>query len=128
MIKIVNRTLSVAGVSALLLITSACGGGNTTEICDQAKAASSAYASSIAAAAGGDFSKVNAAKDEYVEKLDELSGQADGDLKSALSSMASSFGKIEIDSSDLAGSAAKLTELSRQAADAAQRLGKACAS
>jgi hypothetical protein len=127
MIKIVSRTLSVAGVSALLLITSACGGGNTTEICDQARAAMTQYTSDVAAAAGGDMDKINAAKDTYAAKLDELSGQADGDLKSALSSMASAFAQIKVDTSDPAGSAAKLSELSKQAVAGAQKLGKACA-
>lgn len=126
MIKIVNRTLGVAGVSALLLITSACGGGNTAEICDQAKAASAQYASDMAAAAGGDLSTIDAAKDTYVGKLGELSGQADGDLKSALSSMASAFAQIKVDTSDPAGSAAKLSELSKQAVEGARKLGKAC--
>ncbi|HEY9524192.1 MAG TPA: hypothetical protein VIR33_13200 [Thermopolyspora sp.] len=150
MIKITSCVLGIAGVSAMLLITAACGGSedirdNTgtvaaagsdsasdggsadkATICAGAKKAFSQYGTD-AGASGGDLEAFNKAGDKLAATLNGLAGKADGDLKTTLSSMASSWGAVKIDPSDPAGSASKVLEFSKRATEQGKKLASACA-
>lgn len=121
--NILRNTLAVVAASTLLSLTAACSGGQTA-ICEEATKAFTDY-STKAASAAGDIKGFNSATSDLAATLKDLSGKADGDLKTALAGMADSWGDFKIDLSDPAA-AAKLTEFGQKATQATQELATAC--
>jgi hypothetical protein len=149
MTNVLNRALVIAGASALLLLTAACGGSDNTgtgtsttvadgggdtggsgggdkaAICADATKAFTQYGTDAGASAG-DLGAFNQATSKLAATLKQLAGTADGDLKTTLSGMADSWSGVKIDTSDPAGSAAKVLEFAKKATEASTKLATAC--
>ncbi|MEV5408255.1 hypothetical protein AB0K60_05325 [Thermopolyspora sp. NPDC052614] len=153
--KLPTRFLMVAAAATLLSLSAACGsgggavaggdsgttiaqggnsdggssggGGDKAEICQKATKALQDFGQAATASSSGDFSAFNAAAKKLGTELEQLAGEADGDLKTTLSSMATAWGSLKVDTSDLAGSANKILEASKQASEQTQKLVTACA-
>jgi hypothetical protein len=139
--KLPTRLLMAAAAAALLSLTAACGAGGTSDsgtgtasgggldkaaICDKARQALQDF-SQNAGASAGDFSAYNKAVEQLSTELDNLAGQADGDLKSALSEMSTTFGSFTIDAGNPVESAQKVLDAAKQATEQGKKLGEACA-
>ncbi|MEZ0073881.1 hypothetical protein [Planotetraspora sp. GP83] len=123
--NILRNTLAVAAASVLLTLTAACGGGgDKAAVCQEAIKAFTDY-SSKAGASAGNLEAINTATADLASTLKNLSGKADGDLKTALAGMADSWAAFKLDVSDPAA-AAKMTEFATKATQATQELGTAC--
>ncbi|GGM85951.1 hypothetical protein GCM10010106_36260 [Thermopolyspora flexuosa] len=102
------------------------GGADDSEICRKAQQALQRFTNK-AASAIGDHAAYNKATEELSAELKDLADEADGELKSTLTSMARAWGDFKIDTSDLAQSANKLTEATRQISEQTRNLVTACA-
>ncbi|GAA0367061.1 hypothetical protein GCM10009530_16170 [Microbispora corallina] len=122
--NILKSSLVVAAASALLTLTAACGGSAQASVCQEATQAFTDY-STKAGASAGNIDGINTATKDLAAKLKDLSGKADGDLKTALVGMADSWASFKIDVSD-PGAAAKLSQFATKATQATQDLAAAC--
>ncbi|MBX6383741.1 MAG: hypothetical protein IRZ07_12330 [Microbispora sp.] len=121
--SILRNSLAVVAVSALLGMTAACSGSKTA-VCKEAAKAFTDY-STKSAGAVGDIKSLNAATSDLAARLTELSGQAEGDLKVTLTSLADSWKSLRVDPKD-PDAASKIAENGKKALDAAQQLADAC--
>ncbi|MBP2705142.1 hypothetical protein JOL79_15105 [Microbispora sp. RL4-1S] len=121
--NILKNTLAVAAVAAILPLT-ACGGSDQASVCQEATKAFTDY-STKAGASAGNIDGINSATADLAATLKDLSGKADGDLKTALTGMADSWAAFKIDVSDPAA-AGKLTEFATKATEATRQLASAC--
>ncbi|MBB2911132.1 methyl-accepting chemotaxis protein [Streptosporangium becharense] len=118
--------LVTAGV-ALISLTAACGGSANSEICNGAawsKAFSDYTASATAAAA--DANKLNEANQKLSSDLKDLAAKADGELATALTEFADSFGSLKIDANDPAATATAASSFSAKIQEAGTKLAAAC--
>jgi hypothetical protein len=120
-----TRVLAVSAASALVSLTSACGGGTTKAVCDDALKAFQDYGSQAAAGAG-DLKAWNKATADLATKLKDLSGKADGDLKSTLTDLSTSWGGFQLNTSDPSAAAAQLPQFATKATEATQKLAVNC--
>ena len=118
------RVLAVTAACVLVSLTSGCG-GDTKAVCDDAMKAFQDYGNQAAASAT-DLTAWNKATADLAAKLDALSGRADGDMKSALKDLATSFGTFKINTADPSAAAAQLPEFASKASEATQKLGRFC--
>ncbi|WP_214412203.1 hypothetical protein [Sphaerisporangium fuscum] len=126
-ITVSRRVLAVTTASLFLsLSAAACGGSGDKAVCNDALQALRDYSSQVASTAG-DFDKFNQASADLGAKLKDLSGKADGDLKSTLSDMASSWGSLKVDAKNPGAAAGDLQKAANEAAAASTKLGTACA-
>lgn len=106
---------------------SGAGGGTADKatVCRKAQQALQDFGQQ-AAAAGGDYEAFNKAVQTLSTELKGLADQSEGDLHTALSSMATTWGSFKIDSADPVGSATKVLEGTKEAGEQAQKLVNAC--
>ncbi|MEW9532724.1 hypothetical protein [Microbispora sp. NPDC049125] len=122
--NILKTSLALAAASVLLSLTAACGSSAQASVCQDATKAFTDY-SAKAGASAGNLENLNSATADLASRLKDLSGQADGDLKTALAGMADSWASFKIDITDPAATA-KLTEFTTKATQATQQLAAAC--
>ncbi|MFG1874901.1 hypothetical protein ACGFIV_08705 [Sphaerisporangium sp. NPDC049003] len=124
-IALTRRILAVAAASVLVSLTSACGGGSSKAVCDDALKAFQDYGNQAAAGAGN-LDSWNKATADLAVKLKDLSGEADGDLKTTLTDLATSWGGFKIDTADPGAAATKVPEFATKATEATQKLAVNC--
>jgi ABC-type oligopeptide transport system substrate-binding subunit len=122
-----KRFLMVAAAAMMLSLSAACGaGGDKAAICEKATKALQEFGQTATTSSSGNFDAFNSAAKKLGSELETLAGQADGELKTTLSSMATAWGSLQVDTSDLAGSASKMLEASQQASEQTKKLVSAC--
>ncbi|WP_248959297.1 hypothetical protein [Sphaerisporangium perillae] len=124
-LTIARQALAVSAAAALISLTSACGGGSTKAVCDDAVKAFQDY-STQAAAGAGDLAGFNKATADLAVKLKDLSGKADGELKTTLTDLSTSWGGFKIDPSNPAAAAGELQQFATKATEATQKLAVYC--
>ncbi|MEV7964518.1 hypothetical protein AB0O34_00840 [Sphaerisporangium sp. NPDC088356] len=79
-----------------------------------------------AAAGAGDLNSWNKATADLAAKLKDLSGKAEGDLKTTLTDLSASWGGFKIDTADPSAAAAQLPQFTTKATEATQKLAVNC--
>jgi hypothetical protein len=105
--------------------TGGSGGSDKATLCAAATKAFSDYGTNASAGAGN-LEAFNTASSKLAATLEKLAGKADGDLKTTLSGMATSWGGVKIDAADPAGSASKVLEFAKKATEESTKLATAC--
>jgi hypothetical protein len=97
-----KRFLMVAAAATMLSLSAACGaGGDKAAICEKATKALQEFGQTATTSSSGNFDAFNSAAKKLGSELETLAGQADGELKTTLSSMATAWGSLQVDTSDL---------------------------
>jgi hypothetical protein len=124
-ITLTRRVLAVSAASVLVSLTSACGGGDTKAVCDSAIKAFQDYGTQAAAGAGN-LDSWNKATADLAAKLKDLSGKADGDLKTTLTDLSTSWGGFKINTADPSAAATELPKFATKATEGTQKLALNC--
>ncbi|MFC4586170.1 hypothetical protein [Sphaerisporangium corydalis] len=124
-VTVTRRILAVSSAAVLVSLASACGGGSAKASCEGAMKAFQDYTTQMSAATG-DLGGINKAGAALATRLNELSGQADGELKTTLADLSTTWSGLKIDASDPAAAAAKLPQFATKASEATQKLASAC--
>ncbi|MEU9885215.1 hypothetical protein [Sphaerisporangium sp. NPDC051011] len=124
-ISLPRHILAVSATAILVSLTAGCGGGDTKAVCQDAIKAMQDY-STQAAAGGANLEGFNKANSDLAAKLKDLSDKADGDLKTTLADLSTSWGGMKIDMSDPAKAATELPKMATKATEAMQKLTTTC--